>query len=110
MDSRSVKEGGVLARIGSIEADLAKAREYLASGRHADWHGFRALFEQKHREDRELPPYKDSARNVFVRRLESDLSKAERALERLAARRERRDEARDRKSRRESGGRSTTQT
>ena len=58
----------------------------METGAHADWHGFRPLFEPKLRDGKELPPHKDWVRNVFIPRLEKELSQSERALERISSR------------------------
>jgi hypothetical protein len=83
MDSRTAKVKKVLDRIKAIEVSLSRAREYLESDRHADWHGFRPLFAGKWRGNRELPPHKDWVRNVFIPCHERALAEAEKVLERL---------------------------
>ena len=83
MDERSAKAKQVLDRIQSIEMSLVRAREYLETGRHADWHRFRPLFASKWQGDRVLPTHKDWVRNVFVPRYERALLTPEKALERL---------------------------
>ena len=40
----------ILDRIKKLEGAIARGREYLESGAHADWHGFRAVFAAKMRE------------------------------------------------------------
>lgn len=85
MDARSAKSKKLLERIESIEASLARAREYLESGKHADWRGFRPLFVPKLREGEQVPPHNDWVRNVFIPRNEKALRRAEKALERLEA-------------------------
>jgi hypothetical protein len=79
----NIKRDAVLKRIVSIEQDIRRAREYLESGLHADWHGFRPTFARKFREGRELPPHKDWVRNVFLRKREKALLQAEKLLDRL---------------------------
>ena len=74
----------VLGRIKAVEEEIAKGREYLESGAHADWHGFRALFATKTRDGKELPPHRDWVKNVFLPAREKALGKAERLLERLS--------------------------
>ena len=49
------KERAVLDRIKRLEEAIAKGREYLQSGQHADWHGFRALFAAKVRDGSQCP-------------------------------------------------------
>lgn len=46
----NTKQKSVLDRIRHLEEAIAKAREYVASGAHADWHGFRPLFTGKQKE------------------------------------------------------------
>ena len=78
------KKKAVLARIKYLEDAITKAREYLESGAHAHWHGFRPLFVDKVRDGEELPPHKDWVKNVFLPRQERALIKAERVLEKLS--------------------------
>jgi hypothetical protein len=73
----------LLDRIKYLQEAIAKGREYLESGAHADWNGFRPLFERKMRDGKALPPHKDWVKNVFLPRHERALRKAERLLERL---------------------------
>ena len=68
----------------SFEQAIRKAREYLESGKHANWSGFRPLFDRKFRNGKELPPHKDWVRNVFLPPRERALSQAEKLLERLS--------------------------
>jgi hypothetical protein len=68
-------------RIKSLQQAIAKAREYLESGKHADWSGFRPLFAQKFRNSKELPPHKDWVKNVFLPRNEKALRRAEKLVE-----------------------------
>jgi hypothetical protein len=77
------KRKAVLERIESIEQAIARAKEYLESGEHADWIGFRPLFDSKFRDGKELPPHKDWVKNVFLPREEKALRYAEKVLERL---------------------------
>ena len=74
----------VLGRVKNIEEEIVRGRQYLESGAHADWHGFRALFDTKTRDGKELPPHRDWVRNVFLPAREKALGKAERLLERLS--------------------------
>jgi hypothetical protein len=76
----SEKRKAVVDRIESLEQAIRKAREYLESGKHADFHEFRPLFDRK----KELPPHKDWVKNVFLPRREKSLARAEKILERLA--------------------------
>ena len=72
------KEKAILDRVKHFEDAIAKGREFLESGKHADWHGFRALFV-----DKGLPPHKDWIKNVFLPRHEKYLSRQHKLLERL---------------------------
>ena len=78
MDS---KKKAILDRIKHLEDAIAKGREYLESGKHAHWHGFRPLFVDKVGDGKTLPPHKDWVKNVFLPRHERALMKAEKALE-----------------------------
>jgi hypothetical protein len=77
------KQKAVAARIKGLEASIIKGREYLESGKHANWRGFRPLFYGKVRNGKELPPHKDWVRNVFIPRRERALRYAEKLLERF---------------------------
>jgi uncharacterized protein YqcC (DUF446 family) len=79
----NAKRKAVVDRIDSLEQAIRKAREYLESGKHANWRGFRPLFDRKLRDGKELPPHKDWVKNVFLPRMEKALSRAEKILERL---------------------------
>ena len=70
-------------RIERLEDAITKGREYLESGKHADWSGFRPLFVDKVRDGKVLPPHKDWVKNVFLPRHEKGLAKAEKTLERV---------------------------
>lgn len=70
-----------MERIKSHEEALTKAHEYLETGAHANWHGFRALFAQKIKDGRTLPPHRDWIRNVFIPRCEKAIRKAEKKLD-----------------------------
>ena len=68
-------------RIGRLEEEVSKAREYLTTGQHANWTGFRPLFYgKKNAKGRELPPHKDWVKNVFLRRREKALARAHKML------------------------------
>ena len=73
----------VVDRIESLEQAIRRAMEYLESGKHADWHGFRPLFDHKLRDGKILPPHKEWVKNVFLPRREKALSRAEKLLDRL---------------------------
>jgi len=77
------KKKAILDRIEKLEEALTKGREYLESGAHADWKGFRPLFVPKVRDGKALPPHHDWVKNVFLPRREKALREAERLLERL---------------------------
>ena len=77
------KEKAILDRITYLEHAIAKGREYLEAGKHADWSGFRPLFAEKVRDGKVLPPHKDWVRNVFLPRHERALRKAHKSLERV---------------------------
>ena len=59
------KKKAVLDRIKRLEEAITKGREYLESGKHAQWRGFRPLFDAKVRDGKILPPHKDWVKNVF---------------------------------------------
>jgi hypothetical protein len=74
----NTKERAILDRIKTLEEAVTKGREYLESGVHADWHGFRPLFVTKTRDGKALPPHRDWVKNVFLPNRERALRKAER--------------------------------
>lgn len=78
------KEKAVLDRIKRLEDAISKGREYLETGAHSDWSGFRPWFVQKVRDGKVAPPHKDWVKNVFLRHYEKELARAEKTLERLA--------------------------
>ena len=75
------KKKAILERIKSLEDALTKAQEYLETGAHADWRGFRALFTQKIKDGREVPPHRDWVKNVFIPNREKAIRKAEKILD-----------------------------
>lgn len=79
----NVKKKAVLDRIESINQAIARAREYLESGKHAHWSGFRPMFISKVKDGKELPPHKDWVKNVFLPRMEKALRRAEEVVEGL---------------------------
>ena len=79
----NAKKKAVLDRIKHLEEAIAKGREYLESGAHADWRGFRPMFAAKTRDGKKLPPHQNWVRNVFLPRRERALRYAEKVLERL---------------------------
>ena len=84
----NAKEKAVLERIRSHENALVKAREYLATGAHSNWHGFRPWFVPKIKDGREMPPHKDWVKNVLIPSFEKAIRKSERILERLEQKRQ----------------------
>lgn len=50
----NTKRKAALDRIESIEQALGRAKEYLKSGKHAQWDGFRPLFVRKLKDGKEL--------------------------------------------------------
>jgi hypothetical protein len=79
----NLKKKAILDRIKCLESAIDKGREYLESGKHAHWQGFRPLFVPKIRDGKTLPPHKDWVKNVFLPRHERALRKAEKTLEKL---------------------------
>ena len=80
---RASKKKIVLDRIQILEDAIAKAREYLETGAHADFDAFRPLFSDKLRDGKPLPPHKDWVKNVFLPGYGRALRRAEKLLERL---------------------------
>lgn len=74
-------------RIKNLEEEIAIGREYLETGNHADWRGFRPFFSQKVKEGKVLPPHKDWIKNVFLPSRERALRKTEKVLENYLMRR-----------------------
>jgi hypothetical protein len=79
----NAKKKAVLERIKSFEEAILKGNEYLESGKHASWQGFRPLFSTKTSGGKELPPHKDWVKNVFLPRTVRALRYEEKLLERL---------------------------
>ena len=77
------KRKAVVKRIEYLEQHIIRAKEYLESGKHANWEGFRPLFVNKLRDGKEIPPHRDWVKNVFLPRMEKALNRAEKILERL---------------------------
>ena len=77
------KRKAVLDRIKHLEEAITKGREYLQTGEHAHWHGFRPLFADKARDGKALPPHKDWVKNVFLPNRERALRRAQKVLEKL---------------------------
>ena len=79
----------ILDRIATLEESISIATEYLKSGKHADWSGFRPLFDRKIRNGKALPPHKAWVKDAYLPRMEKALSQAEKALDRVKPRRKR---------------------
>ena len=73
-----VKRAAILKRIESLQQSICKAREYLESGKHADWHQFQPMFVSKSE-----PPHRDWVKNVFLARKEKALREAEKLIDRF---------------------------
>lgn len=78
------KKKAILDRIEHLEEAIAKGHEYLETGEHAHWHGFRPLFTPKVKDGEKLPPHQDWVRNVFLPRKKRALDNAYKTLERLS--------------------------
>jgi predicted transglutaminase-like protease len=76
------KRADIAKRIKMLEADILKAKEYLETGEHANWHKFRPLFTDKIKNEKSMPPHKDWVKNVFLPNCEKKLIEAERLLDR----------------------------
>jgi hypothetical protein len=74
------KRAAILDRMERHNEALEKAYEYLASGAHAHWRGFRPLFCP----NETRLPHLDWVANVFVPRRKGALAQCENALETLA--------------------------
>ena len=77
------KRKAVLERIESLEEAIVRAKEYLKSGKHAHWSGFRPLFVSKFKDGKDLPPHKDWVKNVFLPHREKALRRAEKVVARF---------------------------
>jgi hypothetical protein len=75
------KKKALVERIAQIEDAITKGHQYLESGKHAGWIGFRPLFVNKVRDGKILPPHRDWVRNVFPPARERALRRAERLLD-----------------------------
>ncbi|MEO1236109.1 MAG: hypothetical protein AAFX76_04905 [Planctomycetota bacterium] len=78
------KRQAINQRIEAVERNIKIAGEYLESGKHADWNGFRPPFNPKERDGVGLPPHRDWVKNVYIPRQERVLNRAERLLQRFA--------------------------
>ncbi len=92
MNGKSVKQA-VVGKLKSFEATISRvdtaiklANDYLETGEHADWHGFRPLFVGKFKDGKPCPPHTDRVINFFLRDCRRPLRDASRALERLEER------------------------
>jgi hypothetical protein len=75
------KKKVVLDRINHFQDAIAKGHEYLESGKHTHWNGFRPVFTPKLKDGKKLPPHRDWVKNVFLPRMERALRRAEQAFE-----------------------------
>lgn len=83
-DSKIIsKKKAVLDRIKHIKEAILKSHEYLETGKHENWHGFRPLFNEKVKDGKTMPPHKDWVKNVFLPENEKALKLAEEKLEKL---------------------------
>jgi hypothetical protein len=72
----TLKRKDILERIQSCEEGIRRASEYLGSGKHANWIGFRPVFSDKIRGGKSMPPHRDWVRNVYLPRMERALARA----------------------------------
>jgi hypothetical protein len=79
----NAKTKAVADRIESLEQAIRIATEYLENGKHADWQGFRPLFNRKVKDGKELPPHRDWVKNVYLPHVEKALARTEKLLQRL---------------------------
>ena len=77
------KKKTVIERIQSHKEALAKAQEYLETGAHSNWHGFRATFTPKLQNGQVIPPHKSWVANVFIPKYKKAIRDDERKLDRL---------------------------
>ncbi len=78
---RQIKIKAVTDRIEQIKKNLLIGYEFLATGAHGNWHGFKPLYVEKTKDGIALPPHRDWVKNVFIAELERSLVKAEKKLE-----------------------------
>lgn len=78
-----LKKNELLNRINDLEDQIVKAREYVQTGAHAHWNGFRPFFKEKTKNGKAQPPHKDWVKNVFIPSRERALRKAEKIADRL---------------------------
>ncbi len=76
------KRRKIIERVKRLEDDIDKARKYLETGEHSNWHKFQPLFSRKVKDGKSVPPHKDWVKNVFLPNLEKALSEAEKLLDR----------------------------
>jgi hypothetical protein len=79
----NTKRKAVLDRIKHLEDAIAKGRDYLQTGEHAHWHGFRPLFSEKIRDGKAMSPHTDWVKNVFLSNRERALKRAKKVLNHL---------------------------
>jgi hypothetical protein len=83
-EKRKDSRKAVVERIKRIEDAIIKGTEYLESGKHSDWKGFRPLFYSKTSDGKELPPHRDWVKNFFLPRMKKALSRSEKLLDKLS--------------------------
>jgi hypothetical protein len=83
MKAKKKAKEAVLERIKAFEEAIIRGREYLESGKHANWQGFRPLFYGKVQSGKEMPPHRDWVEKVFLPIRERALRHAEKVLLRL---------------------------
>ena len=83
MKSKLSKKKAILDRLKQLEEAIAKGQEYLQTGAHGDWRGFRPLFTEKKKDGKALPPHPDWVKNWFLPSRERALKRAEKLLERM---------------------------
>jgi hypothetical protein len=77
------KRKAVCERIKHRQQAIVRAKEYLQSGKHANWQGFSPLFVDKIKDGEVQPPHRDWVKNVFLPNAEKRLKRDEKVLELL---------------------------
>ncbi len=90
------KEKAIRERIQHLEDALRRAHEYLETGEHAHWHGFRPLFVDKVKDGEVLPPHKDWVQSIFIPRREEMLRRTQKRLDSLVSKQRGRERSRKR--------------
>ena len=83
MSTEQRKKEEILKRIKIFEDALIKAHEYLETGAHANWRGFRPFFRLKTVNGKVAPPHRDWVKNVYIPSRQRALNKAEKLLDRF---------------------------